>query len=39
MPKAIRFYEHGGPEVLRFEEFDPASRVPTEAQVRHTASA
>lgn len=37
MPKAIRFQEHGGPEVLRFEEFDPAKPAPDEVQVRHTA--
>ena len=37
MPKAIRFYEHGGPEVLRFEEFDPGKPGSDEAQVRHTA--
>jgi NADPH2:quinone reductase len=37
MSKAIRFYEHGGPEVLRFEDFDPGKPAPNEAQVRHTA--
>jgi NADPH:quinone reductase len=37
MPKAIRFYEHGGPEVLRLEELDPGKPGPDEAQVRHTA--
>jgi len=37
MPKAIRFSEHGGPEVLRFEDFDPGKPGPDEAQVRHTA--
>ncbi len=37
MPKAIRFHEHGGPEVLRFEDFDPGKPEPDEAQVRHTA--
>lgn len=37
MPKAIRFHEHGGPEVLRFEDFDPGKPAPDEAQVRHTA--
>jgi NADPH2:quinone reductase len=37
MPKAIRFHEHGGPEVLRFEDFDPGKPAPNEAQVRHTA--
>ena len=37
MPKAIRFHEHGGPEVLRFEDFDPGKPAPDEVQVRHTA--
>jgi NADPH2:quinone reductase len=37
MPKAIRFNEHGGPEVLRFEDFDPGKPAADEAQVRHTA--
>jgi NADPH:quinone reductase len=37
MPKAIRFHETGGPEVLRFEEVEVANPAPDEAQVRHTA--
>jgi NADPH2:quinone reductase len=37
MPVAIRFHEHGGPEVLRVEEFDPGKPAPHEVQVRHTA--
>src|SRR3984957_5134049 len=37
MPKAIRFHEHGGPEVLRFEDFDPGKPAPDEAQIRHSA--
>ena len=37
MPKAILFSEHGGPEVLRFEDVDPGKPAPDEAQVRHTA--
>jgi NADPH2:quinone reductase len=37
MPKAIRFHEHGGPEVLRFEDVDLNKPAPDEAQVRHTA--
>src|SRR5271170_2727177 len=37
MPKAIRFHEYGGPEVLRFEDFDPGKPAPDEVQVRHTA--
>jgi len=37
MPTAIRFYEHGGPEVLKTEEFDPGKPGPHEVQVRHSA--
>jgi NADPH:quinone reductase len=37
MPKAIRFYETGGPEVLRFEDVEVGKPAPDEAQVRHTA--
>lgn len=37
MPKAIRFTEHGGPEVLSFEDFEPGKPAPDETQVRHTA--
>jgi NADPH:quinone reductase len=37
MPLAIRFHSHGGPEVLRCEEFEPARPAPHEVQVRHTA--
>ena len=37
MPIEIRFHAHGGPEVLRVEEFSPAAPAPGEAQVRHTA--
>jgi len=37
MAKAIRFHEHGGPEVLRVEEVDPGKPQPGEVQVRHTA--
>src|SRR5579883_1913261 len=37
MARAIRFYEHGGPEVLRIEESDPGKPEAGEAQVRHTA--
>jgi NADPH2:quinone reductase len=36
-PVAIRFYEHGGPEVLRVEEFHPGKPGAHEVQVRHTA--
>ncbi len=37
MPVAIRFHEHGGPEVLRVEEFDPGKPASHEVRVRHTA--
>jgi NADPH2:quinone reductase len=37
MPKAIRFHETGGPEVLCFEEVEVADPAADEAQVRHTA--
>ena len=37
MPTAIRFYEHGGPEVLKAEEFDPGKPGPHEVQVRQSA--
>ncbi|HEU4623388.1 MAG TPA: quinone oxidoreductase [Steroidobacteraceae bacterium] len=37
MPKAIRIYEHGGPEVLRFEDLDVPAPAPDEVQIRHTA--
>ena len=37
MPKVIRIYETGGPEVLRFEDFDPGKPQRGEALVRHEA--
>ena len=37
MPKAIRFHEHGAPEVLRFEDVEVGKPAPDEVQVRHTA--
>ncbi|MDB6108161.1 MAG: qor [Gammaproteobacteria bacterium] len=37
MPKAIRFHQTGGPEVLRFEDVEVGKPAPDEAQVRHTA--
>jgi NADPH2:quinone reductase len=37
MPKTIRISEHGGPEVLRFEDIDVAAPAPDEVQIRHTA--
>jgi NADPH2:quinone reductase len=36
MPKAIRFYETGGPEVLRLETVDVGEPGPGQARVRHT---
>jgi NADPH2:quinone reductase len=37
MPKAIRIHQHGGPEVLKWEEVDPGQPGPGEALVRHEA--
>jgi NADPH2:quinone reductase len=37
MPKAIRLYEVGGPDAMRWEEYDPGPPGPGEARVRHTA--
>src|SRR3981081_1466019 len=37
MPKAIRFHETGGPEVLRFEDVEVGKPAPDDAQGRHTA--
>jgi NADPH2:quinone reductase len=37
MPKAIRLHELGGPELMRWEEYDPGPPGPGEARVRHTA--
>lgn len=37
MPTAIRFYEHGGPEVLKTEVFDPGKPGAHEVQVRQSA--
>ncbi|MFL6604642.1 MAG: quinone oxidoreductase family protein [Steroidobacteraceae bacterium] len=37
MPKAIRFNETGGPEVLRLEDIEVGKPAPDEAQVRQTA--
>jgi NADPH:quinone reductase len=37
MPAAIRYYENGGPEVLRIEEVEPGKPGAKEVQVRHTA--
>ncbi|MCP5045849.1 MAG: quinone oxidoreductase, partial [bacterium] len=37
MAKAIRIFETGGPEVLRWEDFDPGKPEPGEVLVRHEA--
>jgi NADPH2:quinone reductase len=37
MPKAVMIHEIGGPEVLRFEEYDPGMPGPGEVLVRHEA--
>jgi NADPH2:quinone reductase len=37
MPKAIRFHQPGGPEVLRLEDVTVGDPGPGEARVRHTA--
>ena len=37
MSKAIRIYENGGPEVLKWEDFDPGKPDAGEALVRHEA--
>ena len=37
MPKAIRIHQHGGPEVLKWEDVDPGQPGPGEALVRHEA--
>lgn len=37
MPRAIRIYENGGPEVLRLEEVEPGKPAAAEVQIRHSA--
>lgn len=37
MTKAIRVHEHGGPEVLKYEDVDVAEPGPGEVRIRHTA--
>ena len=37
MPKAIKLNTHGGPEVLKWEDFDPGSPGPGQVRVRHEA--
>jgi NADPH:quinone reductase len=39
MSKAFRFHQHGGPEVLRFEEVDVGEPGPGEIRIRNTAVA
>jgi NADPH2:quinone reductase len=39
MSKAFRFHQHGGPEVLRFEEVDVDEPGPGEVRIRNTAVA
>lgn len=36
MTKAIRFYETGGPEVLRYEDVEVGEPGPGQARVRHS---
>jgi NADPH2:quinone reductase len=36
MPKAIRMYRQGGPEVLVWEDHDPGRPAPGEVRLRHT---
>jgi NADPH2:quinone reductase len=37
--KAFRFYEHGGPEVLRFEDVNVGEPGPGEVRIRNVAVA
>jgi NADPH2:quinone reductase len=37
MPKAVRVYANGGPEVLTYEDFDPGQPAADEVRVRHGA--
>ncbi len=37
MPKAIRIHETGGPEVMRWEQYDPGDPAPGEVRLRHEA--
>jgi len=37
MVKAVKVYAQGGPEELRYEEFDPGTPGPGQALVKHTA--
>ena len=38
MARAIRIHEHGGPEVLRWDEVDPGQPGPGQALIRQTAA-
>ena len=37
MPRAIRFHQTGGPDVLRFEDVQVGAPGAGEARIRHTA--
>jgi NADPH:quinone reductase len=37
MAKAVRFHEHGGPEVLQYEDVPVGDPGPGQARIRHTA--
>jgi NADPH:quinone reductase-like Zn-dependent oxidoreductase len=37
MPKAVRFYETGGPEVLRYEDVEVGDPAPGHVRLRHVA--
>ena len=37
MAKAVRFYESGGPEVLRYEDVDVGDPGPGQVRLRHVA--
>ena len=37
MAKAVRFHEHGGPEVLQYEDVEVGDPGPGQARIRHTA--
>ena len=37
MSKAMRIYETGGPDVMRWEDFDPGQAAAGQALVRHEA--
>ena len=37
MPRAIRIHEHGGPEVLRYDEVASEALGPRQVRIRQTA--